>query len=413
MSRILAIHRYYWPDAPPYASLLRSIVETWTTAGHDVDVLTSQPSYKSEARVASRPSIERVDGAQVRRIAMQPDRSARWRRPFNVAWFPLVVGLRIAFGRRYDVVMCSTAPPVVLGWVVSAMARLRGARFVYHCMDLHPEIGRLSGEFSSPKLYGMLARLELATCRRASTIVVLSEDMRAAVVARNPSLADKTTVITNFELPDFSDGAEASPVPSDPTRVRITFTGNIGRFQGLGTIVAAVLSDEPELDGVQLVLMGEGAYLDALRSLVAAAPAQAQRRVEFVPHGTAAAARALLATSDAGLVSLAPDVIRYAYPSKMATYLGVGLPVLAAVEPTSSLARTVLEAGAGDVLPVSDQAATRAKLLELVRNPHQLRAATTNARDLWSREYDAERLLPRWASLVVDPGAASRGAGAA
>ncbi len=182
MSRILAIHRYYWPDTPPYASLLRAIAREWTEQGHRVDVLTGQPSYKAETDVERRPRNERVDGVTVRRVAMRPDRSAAWRRPFNVVWFPFVVALRVLVGRRYDVVMCSTVPPVLLGWSVSAVARLRGARFVYHCMDLHPEIGRLSGEFAGPWLYRLLGRLELSTCRRAAAIVVLSEDMRAAVV---------------------------------------------------------------------------------------------------------------------------------------------------------------------------------------------------------------------------------------
>ena len=55
MSSALAVHRYYWPDTPPYASMLRTIAAEWTGAGHPVDVLTSQPSYKPEANIAQRP----------------------------------------------------------------------------------------------------------------------------------------------------------------------------------------------------------------------------------------------------------------------------------------------------------------------------------------------------------------------
>ena len=342
-SRVLAVHRYYWPDTPPYASMLRTIAAEWTRAGHTVDVLTSQPSYKPEANIAKRPATERVDDVRVRRIAMEADRSASWRRPFNVIWFPLVVAWRILIGPRYDVVMCSTAPPVSLGWAVSFAARVRGARFVYHCMDLHPEIGRLSGEFSHPLVYRVMHRLELATCRRAAAIVVLSEDMRDAVIARDPALAPRIVILTNFELPDFDTaGAVASPLPADPTRMRIVFTGNVGRFQNLDVITRAVLAPDPELDALELVFMGEGAAKAELQCDRRPGARRACRdRVRFLDHGSPAAVRALLATADLGLVSLTPEVIKFAYPSKTATYLGAGLPVLVAVETDSSLVRLV------------------------------------------------------------------------
>lgn len=402
MTRVLAIHRYYWPDTPPYASILRSIVRTWGEAGHDVDVLASQPSYKPETRLAARPRTERVDEALVRRIDMAPDRSSRWRRPFNVVWFPVAVAARILFGRRYDVVMCSTVPPVILGWLVSLTATRRGARFVYHCMDLHPEIGRLSGEFSNPLVYRVLARLELSSCRRATAIVVLSEDMRAAVLARDASLEDRVVVLTNFELPDFDADPEttAAPLHADPAVLRIVFTGNLGRFQGLEAITQAVLAEVPALDGLQLVFMGEGAVKRELQLLVDSAPAATRRRVRFLPHGPAASARALLGTADLGLVSLTPDVIRYAFPSKVATYLGAGVPVLVAVEKDSELARTVVSAGAGRHLPTKDPQALGRVLLELVADRHELAAMAERAAELGREEFSSERLLPRWSQLL-------------
>jgi len=142
--RILAIHRYYWPDAPPYASMLRAIVDRWSSHGHQVEVLTTQPSYKPEAGIPVQPRRERLDLSTVRRINLPADRSGGPAKLLNVALFPLLVFLHILLGRQRDVVMCSTAPPVTLGVAASLAAKMRGARFVYHCMDIHPEIGALS-----------------------------------------------------------------------------------------------------------------------------------------------------------------------------------------------------------------------------------------------------------------------------
>ncbi|MFC6286337.1 glycosyltransferase family 4 protein [Nocardioides sp. GCM10027113] len=396
--RILAIHRYYWPDSPPYASLLRAIVAEWSSAGHDVTVLAGQPSYKVEARQSRAASVEKVDGATVRRVRMRPDRTSRLRRLFNVGWFPVAVAVRVLLSRRQDVVMCSTVPPVLLGWAVSLVARVRGSKFVYHCMDLHPEIGRLSGDFSNATLYRLLARLELATCRRASAIVVLSEDMRLAVLRRDPALADKLVVLTNFELPDFSEDSAESPLPaSRSSALRIVFTGNIGRFQGLQEITRAVVESEA---GLELVLMGEGAAKAELQELVSRAPDKARSRVTFLAHGTSAEARALMETADLGLVSLSPSVIQYAFPSKTATYLGCGLPVLVAVEPSSSLAQLVTRNRVGWVVPVGDPSRARETLDAIVARRSDLSTMSRHAVDLWRDEFSADALLPRWRVLL-------------
>lgn len=398
--RVLAIHRYYWPDTPPYASLLRAIVARWTSEGHEVDVLTSQPSYKTQFANEVRPRAERVDDATVRRIPMRPDRSGRGRRAFNVIWFPLAVAWRILVGRGYDVVMCSTAPPVLLGAAASWAARRRGAVFVYHCMDLHPEIGALSGEFARPIVYRLMMRLEVATCRRASRIVVLSDDMRDAVLRRDPGLADRVVVLNNFELPDYDQAEATSPLPPPADdRLRIVFTGNLGRFQGLESVTRAVLGDDPELDRLELVFMGEGAARPELEALVAAAPQDRGRRVRLLPHGSAAVARALLGTAHLGLVSLTPQVIAFAYPSKTATYLSEGLPLLVAVEETSELALMVASDRVGVRIPADENGIRRA-LLEIAADPASLRAMSTRAREVWRRDFSAMEILPRWSRLL-------------
>ncbi|EON22760.1 glycosyl transferase [Nocardioides sp. CF8] len=400
--RVLAIHRYYWPDTPPYATILRSIVEQWHQDGHRVDVLSSQPSYKPESAPQRRASVETVDHARVRRVSMQSDRSGKLRRLFNVAWFPLIVGLRVLFGPKRDVVMCSTAPPVLLGMAVSIAARLRGSRFIYHCMDLHPEIGALSGEFANPFVYRLMARLDLATCRRAESIVVLSEDMRGALLARDPRLAARIVVINNFDLPDFDGVQQTTPVASTPDRLRIAFTGNIGRFQGLETITQAVLSDSPELNGIELVFMGEGAAKGALQALVNSAPADRRPRVAFVPHGSSAQARALLGTADVGLVSLTPKVIGFAFPSKTATYLSAGLPLLVAVERDSELANLVVDERLGWHLPTDDARAIEQRLVAVVEARAELDAMSQRARQVWERQFAASVVLPRWSELLAE-----------
>ena len=398
--RVLAIHRYYWPDSPPYASLLRVIAEHWSSAGHDVRVLTSQPSYKPEQGLAAAPTEEMIGGVFVRRIGMKPDRGGPGRKFLNLLRFPILVFLRVLLGARPDVVMCSTAPPVVLAALVAWGARLRGARFVYHCMDLHPEIGALSGEFRNPVLFRLLQSLDTRTCRRAAAVVVLSTDMRDVLIERAPDLADSIVVINNFEIPSFDRSTSTVDLPARSGRLRIVFAGNIGRYQGLETITSALLTDDPRLDEVELVYMGEGSAKSELRRLVSRAPETARQRVRFLPHSTVSDARVLLSTADVGLVSLSPGVISYAYPSKTATYLAAGLPLLVAVEPESCLAREVHTWGVGAVLSAESVDSARECLVHLLDQGEALKQMRARAEAAWREHFATETLLPRWDELL-------------
>ena len=403
-ARVLLIHRYFWPDTPPYAVMLRRIAAHLAANGHEVEVLSSQPSYKPETSPQPAPATERMDGFTVRRLRMRPDRGGRLRRPRNMARFSLLAALRVLFGPRCDVVMCSTVPQVLLGWATSWAARRRGSAFVYHCMDLHPEIGRLSGEFAHPLVYRGLLRLDLAACRRAAVVVVLSDDMREALLRRDPTLADRIVVLNNFDLPEYGAEAAGAPVPPGDDSITVAFTGNLGRFQRLDTVVAAVLSDHPGMVQIRLVLMGEGSAKDELARLVSAAPRERRDRVVLLPHGSTAQARALMGVADWGLVSLAPEVIRYAYPSKTATYLSEGLPVLAAVEADSALVREVEAWGVGHHLPLESPAVAADALAALADHRDEAATRRDRARTVWAREFAVEGRLAQWDALLGQVG---------
>lgn len=401
--RVLAIHRYFWPDTPPYASLLRALAQHWVSLGYPVDVLTSQPSYKPELELARMPAHEIVEGIRLRRIAMRPDRAGKAQRLWNSLRFPGLVALRILFGPRRDVVMCSTAPPVVLGALTCLAARLRGASFVYHAMDLHPEIGRLSGEFRNPLLYSILLAVDTWTCRRATRVVVLSSDMTQALVDRSPELKPKIVEINNFEIPSFDD--DPAPVADrfvSNGRLRIVFTGNLGRFQGLEKIVAAALCDDDTLDELEILIMGEGAAKAELERIVAAAPSPRRSRVTLLPHGSVPRARALMRSADLGLVSLVPGIISYAYPSKTASYLSEGLPLLVGVEPGSELARNVKRWGVGEIISAESVDSVKHALLRLLEERGAIVQMQARTRVTWKENFSAESKLAQWDALLAE-----------
>ena len=396
---VLAVHRYYWPDAPPYASMLRVIVERWRQAGFETEVFSTQPSYRDVADVERRPKREVVDGTPVHRVGLPRGRHTILR-AVNMVLFALATFVRVVMRRR-DVVMCSTSPPVILGAAASLGARLRGAAFIYHCMDLHPEIGALAGDFRNRYVLALLDRLDKATCRRASAVVVLSEDMRNSLLRRDASLADRIVVLNNFDLPDLSDRSSQAGQVAIPVRerFRLVFTGNLGRFQGLETIVdgAMALRHEVEFD---LIFMGDGVAKADLERQVASLDDDGLVSIQFLPQGSPSEARQLMRTADLGLVTLTPGIIQYAYPSKTMTYLSEGLPLLVAAELDSELGRTVVNERLGFAVPPMDSAAISNAIRMAANKPTDLAAMKRNARVYASAHFGREQALSQWARLL-------------
>lgn len=393
--KVLAIHRFYWPDTPPYASMLRAIVGRWVSDGHEVDVLSSQPSYKASVDNQRQPARERVDGANVVRLNLPPEAGRPLVRIVNSLVLGLGVFWHAVVRKRYDVIMVSTSPPVLAGWFVAMAAKVTSARFIYHCMDIHPEIGHISGEFRNPRVFSLLSRLDRWTCTQARPVVVLSDDMAESLIARRPEKPPETTVINNFSLP--SEGAEPDELPfSWPNEPFVLlFAGNIGRFQGLDALVDAMARLRDRQD-IRLVMMGDGTEKERLCRKAEESGAQ----VSFVGHQSVEVAKAAMARASAGFVSLVPELYRYAYPSKTMTYLEQGCPVLVAVEVDSGLARDVTGNSAGVAVPGGDVDALATAISSLADDPEGLGSMRQKALEFSARAFATDVVLARWSSLL-------------
>lgn len=399
--RVVLIHRYFRPDTPPYAAMLAEIASALASDGFDVQVITAQPSYGDSSLHDRAPSNEVVDGVHVIRVPLLPERKDQTlRRGVNLLLFAAQVWWRVRFGPRVDAVMAATTPPVLVAFAASQASRGRGVPFVYHNQDIYPEVlGQRDGTIQK-RLLGALKRVDLGTGRRSSRVVVLSEDMDAAWRDRGLEDDHPVAVINNFDPLD-GGGAPAGlvPPPADGVR-RIVFAGNVGKFQDVPGLVAAV--ERLHSTAVELVIVGDGADLER-------AKAEAGRATTFVGRVSAHDAAAWVESSDLAVVSLSPTLIRYVYPSKTFGYLSRGVPVLARVETDSELAGTIVANDVGWVADPEDPAGLDAALRDfLSASEETLALKGKQARNL-SEQWGLNAVTSQWTSLfrsVVEEGPA-------
>ena len=384
--RIVLIHRYFWPDTPPYAHILHQVAMRLGEAGHDVTVLTCQPSYNRSA-VDHAPALERIaPRVVVRRWPVLPDRRSAALKLVNLGVFCTRIMLSGLRPGKVDVVMAASAPPIAVARAASWLARLKGADFVYHKQDIYPEVVLAPGIMRTGMIASLLRRIDIRTDRFAARVVVLSEDMARTEAARGIG-PRQIAVINNFDPWSVGDqpidrvGSVEVPRPrSRNAALTVVFAGNLGRFQGLETLIdaAARLHDEP---GIAFHFFGDGAMQAALALRVV------RERLNYVHlygyQPPEQVAEFLRDKADLGIVSLAPGVIRAAYPSKTMSYLRQGCAVLALVEEDSALARTITSAGAGFCSDPSDAGELAETLRKLAERREDLAEAGIRARLLY------------------------------
>ena len=396
--RILLVHRYFWPDIPTYAQMLRLIGRRLVDEGHDVTVFCGPPSYNDVYEGPARRGVEHLDGLVVRRVRLPSDRKSHPAvRSVSLLVFAARLVLHVLRRRAdYDLVTVTTIPPVAMGVAARIIRRLTGIPYLYHCMDLYPEVAVVSGMARNRLLVRIARRLDATTCRKAAAVVVLSADMRTTLARRGLD-ASNVIVLNNFEVLDGADAAAASTLPRDGSKFRILFAGNMGRFQGLENLVAAAARLASELPDAQFVFMGSGSRAGPLRD-------QARdllgRSVVFVDHQPVAVAARVMEECHVGVVALRPRIHEVAYPSKTVMYLTSGLRIVAVVEEDSDLAGLVRGEEVGVVCPPEDVDALTAVIrCEVDRGPAS-DASRERVKAVGESYFGKTRKLVDWARLI-------------
>ena len=393
--RILAVHRYYWPDTSPYATLLRRIVRKWQQDGHQVEVLSGFPSYKTtrQTDLCSRRQV--LDGVHVHRLSLPREAESSLIRICNA----VRLGLSLIFKsvtKRYDVIMISTSPPILGGIAAGFASKVTGARFIFHCLDIHPEAGAITGEFSNPFIFNLFRKLDTWSCQKADPVIVLSEDMANTLQSRpgvkflNIKILNNSSLFSSLQIPTDL------PFEWPENRFTVLFAGNIGRFQGLEPVIEAMKLLRGRKD-IAFIVMGEGSMKEVLKRK----STELELRIHFIDHQPVELAKAAMRRASVGYVSLSREIYKFAYPSKIMTYLEQGCPLIMSVESQSCIAKDVELGGYGIVVEPGDSSSLASKLGWLADSEDEVRSMSEMAILQSTTRFAEHRILEEWSNLLT------------
>ena len=397
--KLLLVHRYIRPDAPGYAHMLYIMGQRFAKAGHDVTIYSCQPGYNNAYDGPPVPVKEQVDGMTIIRVPLLKESKKKpVTRVLNFIWFALRVFFHAVFrGKAYDVMTVSTFPPTLMATVARAIGLFRKTGYVYHCMDLYPEIAQASGMLKRSMALRIAAAIDRRNCKKAKAVVVLSDDMLKTLKGRGLE-ADNVHVINNFIIDTVNEAAEVPEAFEAPAnKFRVLFAGNIGRFQSLETIVDAAKKLESDRE-IEFWFVGAGVSVEPLKERAGDLLGQS---IHFHPYLPIDVVMKVISRCHLGIVSLAPKVIRSAYPSKTMSYVEAGCKLLCLVEGDSSLASLVENNGLGSVC---SQPATAESVAEAISREHKAWKERDYDRDsiqqLGRSQFSQDVILRCWLQLL-------------
>ena len=306
---------------------------------------------------------------------------------------------------RPDVVVSLTDPPIV-GLAALLTARRAGARFVFLCQDIFPEVTRLLEDFHSETVNRMLGWVSRFLIRRADRVVALGETMRERLISGKGADPYKVTVIHNW--------ADCSAIVPGPKRNSFSLahglaeqfvvmhSGNVGLSQSLDTLLGAAhrLRDCPD---IRVAVVGDGVKREVLE---ARARSQELTNVRFLPYQPREQLEESFAAADLFIISLKRGLAGYLMPSKLYGILAAGRPYVAAVEDTCEVAAITKKYDCGLLAEPEDVGDLADKILTLYHDralAHHLGANARQAALEFDRPHQVGAYYELFRELTAPP----------
>jgi glycosyltransferase involved in cell wall biosynthesis len=239
---------------------------------------------------------------------------------------------------------------------------------IFNVQDIFPENAVYSGKMKKNGIvYKCFSFMQRHAYRYASRIITISEDMKDQLVEIGTP-ADKIEVVYNWSYRDtMYDPSEIDysclDGIIDRNKFNVVYAGNIGVMQNVEIVIRAAAQMKCDKD-LCFQVIGDGAYRKKLEQLAAELQADNVYFHDMMPSDCAPA---IYSAADVNIIPLAENIYRTALPSKTATCLACGKPIIFAIGKESKMANVIRESTNCPVIGCNDVEA----LCEAIRQIRQ------------------------------------------
>jgi colanic acid biosynthesis glycosyl transferase WcaI len=379
--KILYVSQYFPPEMGAPAARAVELARHWVSLGQEVTVLTGFPNHPTGFVPAEwRPRLRRlvyrevIDGITVVRTWLLPFPNRRaHERMLNYSSFSVSAALRGLEIPRPDVVI-ATSPQLLVGLSGWWIARWKGSPLVFEVRDLWPEsLAAVGAGAENSLLHQLLGTIAGFLYRNASHIAVVTPAFKEHLIQHWSVPADRISIVENGVETDLFDPAHQDNnlrrELGGNDKFLACYVGTMGMAHGLDTVIEAAKKLSQSLPNAVLLLVGEGAEKERIKSL---AVAERLTNLRFIDQQPRERIPAFISASDVCLVLLKKtELFKTVIPTKMLEFMSCARPVILGVD---GQARQLLEeAEAGIVMEPENPTALAEAIMRLEADA-QLRA---------------------------------------
>lgn len=389
-SSVLFVSRYYWPELIGSAPFSTDIAEWLAAHGRPTTVVSGLPHYPHDdvfpAYRDGRCLRETVCGVEVERLSAGPPRGgSAVARMANEAEFLLRGLAALITGRvkRHAVVLALC--PSILCVALGVAARRRGGVCVAVVHDIQSGLAEKLGMVGGGQMARAMRAAERAILNRTDLVAVLSSEMKDQL--RRIGI---TVPIEVIPLWVDTDHIQAAAPAVARAGVKVLYSGNLGRKQGLGQVVALARELADRRLDIEIVLRGDGNQAGELLDQIKSLGLTNIHLAELQPNEALGTA---LAAGDIHLVPQRPDAAAFAVPSKVFNIMAVGRPFVATALPDSVLWRLQRQSGAFLCVPPDDAPTFAEAVIRLADDSRLRQELGRRGREFVEAHYAKPRIL--------------------
>ena len=333
--RILQLAGYFFPEKAASIYLEENRLEAFSNADFKTIVYAARPQRgltEEEYQKYKHKKLEMMynGGVEVHRFAMYREGKNAVLRAFRYFLISIVQLWKGIWAKDIDLIYVASTPPTQ-GALAALVKKFKKVPFVYNLQDIFPDSLAGTGLAKKGGLLWKIGRaIENFTYRSADKIVVISQDFKKNIMAKGVP-EDKIVVVYNWvdqnavkDIPR-SENKLFAMYGLDPSKFYVTYNGNIGLTQNMDMLLEVAKALEANED-IQFVFVGNGAYLEDVKRIIAERNVQNVTLLPFQPYEEISHVFSL---GDVSLVISKPGVGANSVPSKTWSIMSASRPVLA------------------------------------------------------------------------------------
>jgi len=329
MKKILILSEFFYPDKSSTPKVLTELAEDFVKNGLDVEVICSNHSYKGNLKLSKK---EIFNGIKIARInSSNFNRNSKIGRLINYVSFTFNLFIKLLFSNRYDSILVVSNPPLI-PFIAYLNKLIKNKPYYYLVHDVYPDIAVEVGAIKKDSVpYKLMNKINQLAIKNTEKLIVLGKDMKDIFLKKGVE-EQGIKIITNwskkyklsFEKADNAFYKERELIST----LNIVYTGNIGRFHDIETIIEIAKVSMEDLPNVRFIFVGDGFKRKDLELAIK----NGTSNIIISDYQYDASYLDVLSGADLFISTLSPRIKGLGVPSKTYSYLAAGKPIIAIME---------------------------------------------------------------------------------